>query len=120
MPAESIYIASVVVDREKQSYRLQSAAVSGVEPHEIVRKDHPDIFHNSFLVIRSYDKEPGVKGYPLAAGNVIRLGRVEYVVLEVKSENNTEVHKQTSHLELNSGNYTVETPFTGCCRICLC
>lgn len=56
MPMESIYICSVVIDRETQTYKVQSAAVSGVEPHEMVKKDHPEIFHNSFLVVRSYEK----------------------------------------------------------------
>jgi hypothetical protein len=53
-------------------------------------------------------------------GNVIRLGRVEYVVLEIRNEHCAEVFKQTSHLELNSGNYDVGAPLVGCCKVCLC
>lgn len=114
MPVEFIYIATVIIDRETQTFKIQSAAVSGVEPHEIIKKEHPDIFNNSFLAIKSFQKEEGVEGYPLSTvdnnlvpGNVVRLGRVEYVVLEIRNETSTEVYKQTSHLELNTGNYVV-------------
>lgn len=41
----------------------------------MVKKDHPDIFHNSFLVVRSFQKEEGVEGYPLGKyDNIQRLG----------------------------------------------
>ena len=33
MPIESIYIATVIIDRERQDFRVQSAAISGVQPH---------------------------------------------------------------------------------------
>lgn len=56
MEPESIYIASVIIDREKDDYRLQSATVTGVQPHPIIREDHPDLFHNSFLVTRDFQK----------------------------------------------------------------
>lgn len=56
MPIESIYIATVIIDREKQDYRIQSAAVSGVLPHPLVREDHPDLFNSSFLVTRDFQK----------------------------------------------------------------
>jgi hypothetical protein len=48
------------------------------------------------------------------------LGRVEYVVLEIRNESAVEVFKQTSHLELNSGNYEVGPTLFGCCKVCLC
>jgi hypothetical protein len=37
----------------------------------MVKKDHPDIFHNSFLVVRSFQKEEGVEGYPLGIYDLI-------------------------------------------------
>lgn len=88
IPAENIYIGTVTIDRESKAFKLQSASISGVQPPEIVRKEHPDIYNNSYLVVKSYQKEQGVEGYPLGtnsineeAGNVIRLGRIEYLVL---------------------------------------
>ena len=56
MPPESIYIATVIIDREKNDYRIQSANVSGVLPHPIIREDHPDLFNNSFLVTKDFQK----------------------------------------------------------------
>ena len=53
-------------------------------------------------------------------GNVVKLGRIEYVVLEIRSSTETETYKQTSHLELNQGNHVVENPLEGSCKICLC
>jgi hypothetical protein len=43
MPKESVYICSVVTDHGEgpHEFRVQSAAVSGVEPHEAVRREHP-------------------------------------------------------------------------------
>lgn len=45
---------------------------------------------------------------------------MEYLVLEIRSEGKTEVHKKTSHLELNKGNHNVEVGLSGSCKICLC
>lgn len=56
MPVESIYICTVIIDREREDYRIQSATVSGVQPHEEIRERHPDIFHNSFIVIKDFQK----------------------------------------------------------------
>ena len=56
MPIESIYICSVIVDREAENYRVQSAAVTGMQPHEIIREAHPDLFNNSYIVIKDFQK----------------------------------------------------------------
>ena len=38
VPIENIYLGTVVIDRDTQTYKIQSAAVSGVEPHEMIKK----------------------------------------------------------------------------------
>lgn len=53
---ENLYLGTVIIDRDNQIFKIQSAAVSGVEPHEMIKKEHPDLFHNSFLAIKSYQK----------------------------------------------------------------
>ena len=45
------------------TYKFQSATVSGVQPHEMIREEHPDLFNNSFVVIRDFDHP---YGYPLS------------------------------------------------------
>ena len=50
---------------------------------------------------------------------MIKFGRVEYIVLEIRNEEGTETFKQTSHLDTNTVNYKVETPLVGCCKISL-
>lgn len=65
LPMENIYICSIFFDKENRSFHIQSADVSGVQPHPVLRADHPDIFRNAYLVIRDFEKDEGIEGYPL-------------------------------------------------------
>lgn len=85
---ENIYICSVFLDEEKKKFRIQSADISGVLPHPFLRSEHPDIFRNSYVVIRDFDKDEGNEGYPLCKpninleiGNYVKIGRIEYLVI---------------------------------------
>jgi len=51
---ENIYIASLVFDPLNKIFKIQSADVSGVQPHPYIRQEHPDIFRNSYIVIRDF------------------------------------------------------------------
>lgn len=62
---ENIYICSVNFNPLTKEFKIQSADVSGVQPHPFLRNEHPDIFRNSYLVIRDFEKEEGIEGYPL-------------------------------------------------------
>lgn len=73
---ENIYISSLVFDKNIEKYFIQSADVSGVEPHPLLKEEHPDLFRNSYLVLRDYLTAPNTEGYPLKAGSILRLGRV--------------------------------------------
>jgi hypothetical protein len=54
-------------------------------------------------------------------GNYLRLGRVEYLVIEIKDSKGTRTLKETSHLELNKDVLKVAPEeLTGSCKICLC
>jgi len=45
--------------------------------------------NDNFLIVRSLKNKDGIqKGYNLEPGDVIKLGRIEYAVIEFKDENN--------------------------------
>jgi hypothetical protein len=73
LPMENIYICSIFFDKENRSFHIQSADVSGVQPHPVLRADHPDIFRNSYLVIRDFEKDEGVEGYPLGIASATQI-----------------------------------------------
>ncbi len=55
-----IYIASVlVVDLDNNIYKIQSADITKIEPHPMIKADHPDIFRNTYLVVRDLQKDNG-------------------------------------------------------------
>lgn len=85
---------------------------------EALNKEHPEIYQNSYLVVKNYEKD-GIKGYELSPGCVIKFGRVEYVVVEMRNDEGTSTFKQPSHLDSNGFNYIVDTPLVGCCKISL-
>lgn len=58
-PMENIYIASIVFNKDTKQFRVQSADASGVLPHPYIRQEHPDIFRNSFIVLKDFEKDPG-------------------------------------------------------------
>ena len=53
LPMENIYIASIQVqeEKDKKTFHIQSADVSGVKPHPFLQEQHPDIFRNSYIVV---------------------------------------------------------------------
>lgn len=125
MPVHNIYIASVILDRNTNTFEVQSGDVSGVVQSESLIKEYPEIYQNSYLVVKDYEKD-GIQGYELSnywiklgPGCVIKFGRVEYMVLEIRNDQGTSTFKQTSHLDSTGINYTVETPLVGCCKISL-
>ena len=75
MSMEHIYICSIVKDEKSGSFWVQSADVSKVEPHTFIRKDHPDIFRNTYVVLQGFEKDQGIEGYPLECGNFLKLAR---------------------------------------------
>ncbi len=55
-----------------------------------MRKEHPDLFKNSYLVLRDFQFKEGMDGYPLSkisffiilgTGTYLKLGRLEYLVI---------------------------------------
>jgi hypothetical protein len=119
---EYIYIASIVYDEEQKQYRVQSADVSGVQPHPYICQEQPEYYRNSHLVIADLYKEAGLEGYPLDVGNFVRLGKLEFEVIEVSDAHSTRRIKETSHLQKNNGVYEVEADWMakGTCKFCLC
>lgn len=82
-----MYVASVIIDRTTGKYEIQPAEVSGVEHNAVLQSQHPEIYQNSYLVVRNYEKD-GIQGYPLGnsfinlvPGSFVKFGRVEYIVL---------------------------------------
>jgi hypothetical protein len=79
-------------------------------------------------VIRDFEKDEGIEGYPLGkikliieAGNYLKLGRIEYLVIEVRDSKGTNTLKETTHLELNKDVHKVGmNVLEGSCKICLC
>lgn len=60
LPMENIYICSVHFDPNTKIFKIQSADVTGVLPHPFLRNEHPDIFRNSYLVLRDFEKDEGI------------------------------------------------------------
>lgn len=73
---------------------------------------------NPYLIVRSLkNKEGEQKGYPLEIGDVIKLGRIEYVVSELKTSEQTLSNRK---VESDSHKvYEVNEHLTGLCKICL-
>lgn len=42
-------------------------------------------YRTPYLVIKDFQKVGRAPGYPLKPGNIIKLGRVEYMVIEAKN-----------------------------------
>ena len=47
-------------------------------------------------------------GYPIAPGNVIKLGRIEFMVLEFKNNEEVFTLRDTVHLNETSGTFEVK------------
>ena len=61
LPVENIYIGTLLA--ENDTFKFQSATVTGMKPNSIIREDHPDLFNNSYVVIRDLETP---YGYPLS------------------------------------------------------
>jgi hypothetical protein len=69
------------------------------------------MYRTPYLVVRDFKKSGGISpGYPLSniflklePGNVIKLGRVEYMVIESKNEEETHTLRNTQHFEETNG-----------------
>lgn len=49
----------------------------------------------------------------------MKLGRIEYMVIEMRSHEQTRTFKETSHMELNTGTLRVDGGEEGSCKVCL-
>ena len=56
----------------------------------------------------------------LEIGNCIKLGRMEFLVIEMQDGQGRRVLKETSFLEMNEGVYKIGPEIKGQCKICLC
>ena len=53
---------------------------------------------NPYLIVRSLKNQQGEqKGYPLEIGDIIKLGRIEYVVSELKTASETLSNRRTTN-----------------------
>lgn len=97
-------IAELSIDRSKNTpeFKVKQATKKQNEvPNEIA-----NIYKTSYLVVKEYNLSPGIAGYPLSnyqfilePGNVIKLGRVEYMVIEAKNEEETMTLRDTNHFD---------------------
>lgn len=72
---ENIYVASICKDPELNVFKVQSADVSGVQPHHFIVQEDPDLFRNSYISIgdqyQDYSRG-GIKGgYTLGMNAII-------------------------------------------------
>jgi hypothetical protein len=102
-----IYIASVVYDEERREYHIQSADVSGEQPHHYICQENPEYYRNSHVVIADLQKELGEEGYPMEVGNLIRLGKLEFEVIEVNDVAGIRRTKESCHLQESKMTYLV-------------
>jgi hypothetical protein len=118
---------------EKDSTYLFSIATEGEKNETFslhVNKNHnmeADNNNKLFLVVRSLKNDDGTpKGYKLDLGDVIRLGRIEYRVIEYNDHNlqihslfNESVIKEPSPYPLYVKDCDVHSQIKKQCRICL-
>lgn len=72
MPIESIYVGTILINRDTQTFKVQSATVTGMKPNPLIREEHPDLFNNTYLVIKDYKSDDGHEGYPLGNYNLMQ------------------------------------------------
>jgi len=112
------YLFSLISEGEKnEKFVLQSPPIEQYDPSK----------QNLFLIVRSLKNEEGVqRGYPLELGDILRLGRIEYKVIEYQDHTG----KRHSLFDIDdisktkTCNLTVKTCETNStekhqCRICL-
>ena len=81
--------------------------------------------HNIYLIVRSLKDNQGKSqvGYPLLPGNVIKLGRIEYRVVEIRSGTGTErdlnFGQEEPEVEFDVDNQKIPAETEMMCRYCL-
>jgi hypothetical protein len=74
--------------------------------------------HDPYIVIRSLkNQEKEQRGYELKLGDVIKFGRLEYIVREFKDYNNTKTHGSV-RMDFLTHVAKDDTP-QGTCKVCL-
>lgn len=73
---------------------------------------------NSYLVAKYLGSEK-TPGQALSPGDTIKLGRMEFLVIECRNRDQTFTIRSTNHLGEKNGVHTVEEEFKGSCKICL-
>ena len=79
---------------------------------------------NSYLVAKYLESGSGnskSSGHALNPGDTIKLGRMEFLVIECRTREQTYTIRSTNHLGEKNGVHTVDEEFTGTgsCKICL-
>lgn len=90
---------------------------------EIPKRDNPEetgpINTNTYLIVKANKFHPHHSGYPMKSGNIIKLGRVEFSVIETGG---TKLKGKAEDIFLKEfdGTYVVDNPAEGSCKFCLC
>ena len=69
-------------------------------------KERPDLY-DPYIVLSEYTKD-SVDGFPLNPGTVIKLGRVEFMVLEFRDEEEVFTLRDTIHINETNGTFEVK------------
>ena len=93
----------------------------GESPGESEANEEPSlaINTNAYLVISNMKSKDGkIKGYSLSPGEVIKLGRMEYLVTEYQNHTTRQAIKSSAYTPLDH-KHTVLQDYQGVCKICL-
>lgn len=94
--------------------------ITAPEPVAPLKINSELIHTNSYVSIKSLRSRDGVQGYALVPGDIVRLGRLSFVVLEFRNDQKTFTFKNTDYQDKRSSNVLkVEGSSAGTCRICL-
>ncbi len=112
-----------VVDKEKLNYfEKEKLNALEKEKQQLLQQQRR---HNIYLIVRSLKDNQGKSqvGFPLGPGNVIKLGRIEYRVVEIRTERGTERDQNRSpeepELEFDVDNQKIPPETEMMCRYCL-
>jgi len=88
---DSNYLFSVISEGEKNNTQNLSADTQEPEKFYLKIDENQSIENHKtnhlFLIVRSLKNEDGTqKGYPLELGDIVRLGRIEYRVIEYRDQ----------------------------------
>lgn len=78
-------------------------------------------FCDPYLVVRAIKNKEGYqRGYPMDRGDVIKLGRMEFLVLEYRDDARTYSLRETAFLDNEHSTYTApDDLIAGSCKFCL-